>query len=197
MNIFYIDKDPKQCAKWMVDKHVVKMILETAQLLSTAHRVIDGAPVEVTYKTPDQVIDMPFEGTSFIKKGKLRKKKVWVVDDNRNDVLYNATHINHPSAVWCRESIENYAWLVDHLFALGAEYTYRYGKKHATMEKLGYIIQSPPFNLREYDMTPMPSCMDKEYIISEDPVINYRNYYKIGKARMHSWKKREAPFWIL
>jgi hypothetical protein len=39
--------------------------------------------------------------------------------------------------------------------------------------------------------------MDKEYIISDDPVTNYRNYYKIGKARMHAWKKREAPSWIL
>ena len=42
MNIFYLDEDPRQCAEWMVDKHVVKMILETAQLLSTAHRELDG-----------------------------------------------------------------------------------------------------------------------------------------------------------
>jgi hypothetical protein len=42
VNIFYIDHDPVQAAQWMVDKHVVKMILESAQLLSTAHRVLDG-----------------------------------------------------------------------------------------------------------------------------------------------------------
>jgi len=42
VNIFYIDADPIQAAQWMVDKHVVKMILESAQLLSTAHRVLDG-----------------------------------------------------------------------------------------------------------------------------------------------------------
>ena len=42
MNIFYLSESPKQCAEWAVDKHVVKMILETAQLLSTAHRVLDG-----------------------------------------------------------------------------------------------------------------------------------------------------------
>lgn len=42
MNIFFLDKDPVQCAQWMVDKHVVKMIVETAQLLSTTHRVLDG-----------------------------------------------------------------------------------------------------------------------------------------------------------
>ena len=183
MNIFYLHEDPKQCAEWMVDKHVVKMILESAQLLSTAHRVLDGAPVEVTYRVPST--------------DKLRKKKVWILDDNRNDVMYNATHINHPSAVWCRDSVCNYVWLADHLLALGSEYSYRYGKTHKSIEKLGYMLQSPPLNLTEYDMTEMPSCMDKEYIISDDPITNYRNYYKIGKARMHAWKKREAPSWII
>ena len=42
MNIFYLDRDPKIAAQMMRDKHVVKMILESAQMLSTAHRVIDG-----------------------------------------------------------------------------------------------------------------------------------------------------------
>lgn len=196
MNIFYLDKSAVQCAKWMVDKHVVKMILETAQLLSTAHRVLDGLQVEVTYKTPDKWVNFPFEGRQEFRPGKLRKKKVWVLDDSRNDTLYNATHINHPSCVWTRQSVENYNWLVDHLFALSDEYTHRYGKTHATMTKLGYMVQSPPYNLREWDMTPMPSCMDKEYIVSDDPIANYRNYYKLGKARMHKWTKRDAPEWI-
>ena len=39
MNIFYLDTNPHIAAKYMGDKHVVKMILETAQLLSTAHHV--------------------------------------------------------------------------------------------------------------------------------------------------------------
>ena len=42
MNIFYLDRDPKIAAQMMCDKHVVKMILESAQMLSTAHRVLDG-----------------------------------------------------------------------------------------------------------------------------------------------------------
>lgn len=43
MNIFYLSHDVKQCAEWHVDKHVVKMIMEYAQLLSTAHHVLDGS----------------------------------------------------------------------------------------------------------------------------------------------------------
>jgi len=39
VNIFYLDHDPFVCAKYHCDKHVVKMILEYAQLMSTAHHV--------------------------------------------------------------------------------------------------------------------------------------------------------------
>ena len=42
MNVFYLDEDPVVAAQYQCDRHVVKMILESAQLLSTAHRVLDG-----------------------------------------------------------------------------------------------------------------------------------------------------------
>lgn len=197
MNIFFLDKDPRQAAEWMVDRHVVKMILETAQLLSTAHRVIDGMQVEVTYKTPDRVIDLPFEGRQEIRPGVVKKKKLWVLEDHRNDIFYNATHINHPSALWVRESVENYNWLVDHLFALGDEYRFRYGKTHATIKKLGYDIQSPPFGLKEWDWTTPKCAMPEEYIVPGDYVQSYRNYYKYGKSNLHKWSIRSIPEWIL
>ena len=38
MNIFHLDKNPKICAEYHCDRHVVKMILETAQMLSTSYR---------------------------------------------------------------------------------------------------------------------------------------------------------------
>lgn len=42
MNIFALDRDPILAAKYHNDRHVTKMILESAQLLSTAHFVLDG-----------------------------------------------------------------------------------------------------------------------------------------------------------
>ena len=36
MNIFILDYNPTNCARMHADKHVVKMVLETAQILSTA-----------------------------------------------------------------------------------------------------------------------------------------------------------------
>lgn len=177
INIFYLDKDPVQAAIWAVDRHCVKMILESAQLLSTAHRVLDGVEIEGKSKTG-------------------RKARRWVLNDAREDVLYSATHINHPSAVWCRQSVQNYEWLVEHFFALMMEYNYRYDKQHKCYGELSYMLQSPPKNLENYDWTEMPSCMAEEYIISDDPIINYRNYYKIGKSNLHSWKNRQPPEWI-
>ena len=89
MNIFFLSENPVQAAEWMVDKHVVKMILESAQLLSTAHRIIDGRETQGKSATG-------------------RNVKRWILNDAREPVLYSATHINHPSAVWCRQSVENY-----------------------------------------------------------------------------------------
>ena len=48
MNIFYLSRDPHEAARLQCDRHVVKMILETAQLLSTAHVELDGR--QVAYK---------------------------------------------------------------------------------------------------------------------------------------------------
>ena len=41
MNIFYLDKCPVKAAKYQYNKHVVKMILESAQMLCTAHHHYD------------------------------------------------------------------------------------------------------------------------------------------------------------
>jgi hypothetical protein len=175
MNIFYLDKDPVQAAQWMVDKHVVKMILESAQLLSTAHRVLDGV--------------------EYVDASSGRRIKRWMLSDSREPVMYKATHINHPSAVWSRQAVENYLWLVDHFFALINEYNYRYSKVHKCAE-MGYWLQSPPLELKEWDATPMLCAMDQKYIVSQDPVENYRNYYRQGKVNLHKWTGREPPPWL-
>ena len=50
MNIFYLHNDVDECSRQHVDKHVVKMIVEYAQLLSCAHRVLDTYVGEECYK---------------------------------------------------------------------------------------------------------------------------------------------------
>ena len=39
MNIFYLSHDQTECAKWYVDKHVSKMILESVQIVCNVHHI--------------------------------------------------------------------------------------------------------------------------------------------------------------
>lgn len=50
MNIFVLDLDPKLAAQQQIDKHVVKMVLETTQMLSTAHWLLGSTgPYRATH----------------------------------------------------------------------------------------------------------------------------------------------------
>lgn len=178
MNIFYLSNSVTECAEWAVDRHVVKMILETAQLLSTAHRFIDGT----------EYVDKTKSG---------RSVKRWSLYDSRDAILYSATHIHHPSAVWCRQSDANYTWLHNLLGAYLKEYTYRYGKVHSIEQSGLYdALRATPHNIPNGNFTQPTAAMDAKYIVSNDNIINYRNYYKQGKSHLHSWKKRDVPPWI-
>jgi hypothetical protein len=178
MNIFYLDNDPKTCAQMHVDKHCVKMILEYAQLLSTAHRVIDG----------NLTVGLSESG---------RKRSSYTLEDFREPILYSATHINHPSAVWVRRGEQNYRWLFTLFCELLEEYTYRYGKQHATSRLLTTLAR-PPKNIKmDEPFTEPTPAMPDDYKVAGDSVQSYKNYYLGDKQRMFSWKNREKPSWVV
>ena len=129
MNIFYLHENPEISAKMHCDKHVVKMIIEYAQLMSTAHRILDG----------DE-----YEGRTKIGRRIRRWKHP---NKNVENTIYKASHINHPSAVWARESVANYVWLYNLFEKLCDEYTFRYGKVHSTDSLLRDLLSSPPTNI--------------------------------------------------
>ena len=161
------------------DKHVVKMILEYAQLLSTAHRVLDGV----------ELIGLSDSG---------RKKKFWTLGDSRDYTLYKATHINHPSAVWVRQSAQNYMWLAEMLEVLCGEYTYRYGKVHKVeRDGLMQLLKNEfPKNLPIAPFTEPTPAMPDDVKVSGDSIKSYRNYYINNKAHLANWKKRQVPEWF-
>ena len=178
MNIFYLDNNPKRCAQMHVDKHCVKMILEYAQLLSTAHRVLDGV-----------------QSTRFSKTG--RKQTAFILPDSRESMLYSATHVNHPSAVWVRQSEQNYRWLF-HLFCeLLKEYTHRYGKLHACERLVTFLGRPPQFIDMDSPFTEPTPAMPDDYKVAGDSIQSYKNYYLGDKQRMFSRKNRETPSWIV
>ena len=111
--------------------------------------------------------------------------------------LYRATHINHPCAIWARESYQNYQWLYWHGLALAGEYTYRYKKIHKCEEVL-FLCTLPPREsfLRNLGLTPPAQAMPEQYR-GPDPVEAYRRYYNAEKARFAQWVKRKPPDWFI
>lgn len=162
MNIFFVDRDPRLAARALHDKHVVKMILETAQLLSTAHHV---------------------HGT-------------W------HGLLLQPTHVNHPSAVWCRDRWENYDWLATHGMELCQEYTHRYSKRHSLSEVMFLLGLEYPME-DDLPFVPPPQCMPDIYK-QDDTVQAYRAYYRATKLTYtmrfkkyrNRWTRREKPTWL-
>ena len=179
MNIFYLDHNVKQCAAEHCDKHVVKMCTEYAQLLSTAHRVIDG----------DE-----WDGRSV--NGR-RIKRYFHPDPVMNEELYKACHVNHPSAIWTRASLENYVWLYELWMALCEEYTYRYGRIHKSQRKLAWHLAIPPVLIDRDEFT-QPTPAMKAYphcIVEGDSISSYRNFYWEDKREFAKWTKRDKPEW--
>lgn len=180
MNIFYLDSDSKVAAQYHVDSHAIKMILESAQLLCTAHRLLDGIQTKVD-KTA--------------KSGKVKSVTAYQLQDSHKDnLLYSVTHINHPSAIWCRDNINNYNWLYELFVYLCEEYTYRYGKQHKTELVLRDLLANAPTNISTSSFTQPTQAMPDEYK-HEDSVLAYRQYYIGAKRHLAKWTKREVPYW--
>ena len=152
---------PKIAAQYHCDKHVVKMIIETAQLLYTSHWVL--SPTKIP------------------------------------EFAYKKSHVNHPSAIWVRESIENYDWLSELGMELCYEYTHRYGKIHKTQKHIEWLIRNPPFNIPDIPMTSLRLAMPDEYK-KEDPVEAYRIFYRESKFKQRgivTYRKRDWPEFLI
>ena len=152
MNIFYLDKCPVKAAQYQYNKHVVKMVLESAQMLCTAHHLIMGVDADVPYKI---------------------------------------AHPKHPSTKWVTYSASNYAWLYQHMLALGDEYTKRYGKVHLTITKCKDKLAKLPGGIFNVGFSEPPQAMPDEYKVEGDSIKAYWNYYIGDKRHIANIKKEK------
>lgn len=162
MNIFVLHLLPSIAAQMHCDKHVVKMILESAQLLYSAHHVAGGP--------------LP-------------------------DGAYKKTHVNHPCAIWVRQSAENYKWLCELGFWLCKEYQYRYGehKVHKTERHILWLSENLPAGIPDIPRTPFPQAMPVEYK-RDDAVEAYHAYYIENKLKIRNivkYTRREFPDFLV
>ena len=183
MNIFMLDSSMDKCVQYHCDKHIVKMILESAQLLSTCHRVQDGT----------EYYDKTANG---------RKIKRWKhPNPNLEPLLYKAGWVKHPSTIWLFESAYNYIWLYKHFMALNEEYKKRYNHTddHIAVQKLGELLKYPPNNakINKIATDPQPA-MPEHCKIPGDAVASYRKYYILEKRRFATWKSpAKTPEWYI
>lgn len=179
MNIFVLDNDPVIAAQMLCDKHVPKMIVESAQMLSTAHRMLDGTPVRRPSKS-----------------GKTMQQ-YYTFGDDRDNLYYLAVHKYHPCTTWTMASKANYEWHYNHFKAMGDEYTFRRNKKHATIEKLGSLLSKVPKNIPDIGLTEFAQAMNHypDCKVQGDAVAAYRNYYHAAKPFAKWDWGREAPDW--
>lgn len=185
MNIFVLSRDAKECAEMHCDKHVVKMITEHTQMLSTAKRTFDGIPTKIKV------------GSKFKTFYLLEGEELEVVSGElvvHNKQAFNQCHDNHPCTLWTKLCDQNYLYLVDLTDALIQEYEFRYQKTHGTQATFEKLRDAPKQIKKHTHLTTFAQAMPDKYKTPGDPVTAYRKYYN-GEKHFATWKNREIPFW--
>lgn len=159
MNIFVTDSDPDTSAKNLDDKRVIKMVLESAQMLSTAI---------IFHKYPEYFVDNS-------EQNRIKRRSASVLLG-----VYKPTHINHPSNVWARNTRSNWQWLFEHFEALCLEYKARYSKTHKCSQIGDLLAQNADF-IPKGSITEFANCaahkgLGISYKHLEDVELAYKLY---------------------
>ena len=169
MNIFVTDPSPTVSAQSLPDKHIVKMPLESCQMLA--------------------IVCSEKWGHGY---GKLHKK------DGTAYFTDKGAFRNHPCTIWANESLVNTWWLVAHGMALCEEYTHRYDKIHScekTILEAGGMI---PFTMDKPKSfaRAMPDILKNNIAIST--FTAYKEYLrsKTWVASNYICDSSRKPWWI-
>lgn len=188
MNIFILSKNAKRAARFHCDKHVIKMILESIQLLTCAWYSfgLPGWEAEISAKVAEHPVTK-------------------MHGDDAKTTVYKRTHANHPCSLWVQKSAANYAWLVDMTRELCLEKRRRWPKTlpHKCEAYLD-ALQTPPPLLKDVGQTPFAVAISSTEIRAKRPrctedelecIEAYRDYYAFDKP-FASWKCDDAPDWF-
>jgi hypothetical protein len=184
MNIFVLNENAILAARDHCNKHVVKMVLESAQILSTAHWLGWQRMLEID---------------SGLKRDELMLKLRSGIDP-RLTPPWKMTHVSHPCTQWAQRCWGNYMWLSQHGMELCREYERRYGREHKSLEVHRWLnrVIPPTFELTTptaTDITPFALAMPEKYKVPGNAAQSYRNYYLGEKSHFAKWPEGQAPSW--
>ena len=173
MNLFILHKNPRVCATYYFDSHVVKIILEAIQMLFVAKKILEP---NADYE------DLPL---------------------NAKGNPYKITHKNHPVSIWVRTSKGNWDWTCELLEALHDEWKYRYDhpkkKFHGAYPLYLWLKSHPPifFLCETSRRTNFVRAMPDVYKNETSVIRSYKAYYQgPEKQKLRKWKKRSIPQWF-
>ena len=172
MNLFLLAKNLKMCAEYHCDKHVVKMILEYAQLLSTVYWVLEPEKSEKLYS----------EGTIYKKTHVNHPVAIWAREHPNNYMViarlgvyltreytyrYGKIHKTTPKLLFFRKNVPKFS-------------------------ETNKLLSGP------WNTTTPPQCFgkDNDHLKKKNVIDGYRNYYNNCKSHIFSWKGRSVPGWV-
>lgn len=166
MNIFVLALDPKRCAQSHCDKHVMKMVLETAQILCAVHYVLDSPHVPPYRKTHTRHPCVLWAAAS-------ADNYAWLVELGKALAEeYAHRYSKHGADDASRKSHKSLAVI------LWAE------------------ANPPPDLPTGLGRTPFAQAMPEAYRRDGDPVGAYRAYYLGEKSDLLKYTRRPAPAWL-
>lgn len=203
MNIFAVNQCPYISAASLHDKHVVKMILESAQMVANAIGRPYGLSLYPLYtKRNDNFTRFHFQ--------------CWLSPLSQYSLLFQVNgfdafhpfgklpfsergYAHHPCTVWVRERTANLNWLIHHGLGLCQEYTKRYGRKHSLDHTFRWLVDHVSPDLEDYKehsefARAMPDGL--KFDDSIDSETAYRYYLSRYKYfYLAPWKRGTRPSW--
>jgi len=191
MNIFVLHWKQRKAARWHVDKHVIKMLLETCQLLYTAHWVLYYPELReyksaVALSKAQKQLEVP--------------EYMWSAPlcQSTGEVGYRPCHIWHPCSSWARVCSGNYLWLSKLGLELAREFRFRFKKEHSCEKHINWLHENIPLNIRMFPRRGFAVAMDAKYKISDNPIVCYRHFYNTSKKErgLIKYTGRQVPHWL-
>jgi hypothetical protein len=173
MNLFFLHHDPKKCAEYHCDKHVVKMIIELAQMLYTAHYVLKSELPSDHYKPchikhPTCIwIRQKIENYTYA-----ADLAVCLAEEYTH--RYGRVHSTEKHARWLQSNLPNFT---------------------TTFSYTDQTWMSNNKNLEKMGMSEVPLAMPDDSKLN-DTIQSYRRYYLIHKKRFVKWTSRTVPPWF-
>ena len=168
MNIFALDNNPYTAAKWQNDKHVVKMVTETAQCLACAL---------IRHETPTELLPLTSKGTPVRGGYHHHPSSIWAGNTREN-------------FLWlCRHGLalaDEYTARYNKIHACT--------KQIKTMILLARFIPQGKLEKFAIAISDEMKCRQINNFDTLPEVTQYRLYYKLDKAHLANWKQNK-PEW--